>query len=162
MRVSVKDGEFVFSSPLAKSRFMKLAEGKEVSLELMEKPTDTMRKYFEGCLVPAFFYAHPRSAWENFADAREVLKLEFSPMTRQVVTLKGEVVKIPPSVATLSKARFTSMVEAIVEWMLENGVPSEVLDSDAYIRWRDTNFDDPVYPPLRRMKERYERERKEA
>lgn len=158
-RALITSGEFHFGSPLAKQRFMKLAEGKEVNLDIMEKRTDEMRKYFEGCLVPAFYYLHPHSGWKNFADARDVLKLEFAPGVRSVAAMDGSVVRIAPSTASISKQRFTLFVEAITDWMRENGVDNAVLDSEEYKRWRDTNFDDLYYPPLKRLKQAYEKEK---
>lgn len=155
-KATVKDGEFIFSSPLAKHRFMEIAEGKEVKLEVQEKVTDEMRKYFEGCVVPAFFYSHPLSGWDNFADARDVLKLEFAPGVRELTAMDGSPMKVAPSTADMSKRRFTAFVEAVVEWMMENGVPYEVLDSEEYLRWRDTNIMEPVYPPLARLKAAYD------
>lgn len=158
-RATVKDGEFFFSSPLAKFRFMELAEGKEVKLEVQEKMTDEMRKYFEGCLVPAFFYMHPKSGWNSFGDAREVLKLEFSPGVKEILDRHGNTVRISPSTADMSKKRFTDFVEAVVEWMIEQGIEHGVVDSQEYIRWRDTNYSDLVYPPLARLKAAYDAER---
>lgn len=155
-RATVQDGEFVFGSLLAKHRFMTLAEGKEVRLEVQEKYTDEMRKYFEGCLVPAFYYMHPKSGWTSFADAREVLKLEFAPGAREIADKDGNWVKVAPSTTEMSKTRFTAFVEAITDWMRENGMPESVLDSEEYKRWRDTNYTDLYYPPLRRLKESYE------
>jgi hypothetical protein len=138
---------------------MRAAAGKEVKLEIQEKPTTEMRKYFEGCLVPAFFYLHPGSGWRDFADAREVLKLEFVPGVRTIEDTEGNSVRIAPSTADIGKQRFSQMVEAITDWMRNNGVEEALLDSEEYKRWRDTNFDDPYYPPLRRVKELYEKEK---
>lgn len=155
-RAFVTGGEFRFGSPLAKQRFMKMAEGNEVKLDIMKKPTDEMRKYFEGCLVPAFYYMHPHSGWNDFKDAREVLKLEFAPGVRELTDMDGNTVKVAPSTTELSKQRFSAFVEAITDWMRENGVNESVLDSEEYKRWRDTNFTDPYYPPLKRLKDQYE------
>jgi len=151
-----------FGSPFARHRFMNAARGKEVRLEIIEKPTDEMRKYFEGCLVPAFYYLHPLAKWESFADAREILKLEFSPGVREITDGDGTTFKVAPSTGDMSKARFTQFVESVVEWMMENGVDSAVLDSEEYKRWRDTNFVDPFYPPLLRLKMAYEKTRAAA
>lgn len=159
IKVNVKDGDFVFSSPLARHRFMERAEGKEVRMDIHERPTNEMRKYFEGCLVPAFFYSHPDSGWDNFADAREALKLEFMPGVRQVRTLDGKMTRVSPSTTTLSKERFSRFVEAVVEWATENGMPYEILNSEEYLRWRDTNLNEMVYPPLQRLKEQYDKQK---
>lgn len=159
-RATVKNGEFVFPSPYTKARFLKLAEGKEVFLELREKPTDEMRRYFEGCLVPAFYYFHPRSGWRTFADARDVLKLEFAPGTKTLRNpVSKEFYRVAPSTSDMGKKRFGMFVESIVAWMIENGMPSDVLESEEYKRWRDTNFDEDIYPPLKRLKESYDRQR---
>lgn len=155
-RATAKDGELIFGSPIAEHRFFQMAQGHEVRLEIMVKPTDEMRKYFEACLVPVFYYMHPHSGWKSFADAREVLKLEFAPGARELTLLDGSKLRIAPSTTKLSKHRFTAFVEAITDWMRENGVSESVLDSEEYKRWRDTNDTDLYYPPLKRLKESYE------
>jgi hypothetical protein len=157
-RAIIKDKKLVFGSPLSEYRFFETAEGKEVALEIVEKPTTEMRKYFEGCLVPAMFYSHPHSGWENFKDAREVLKIQFMPGVRSVKLLDGTFGQMVPSLADVSKKKMTVFVEAITEWMRENGMPEQVMDSEEYLRWRDTNFTELVYPPLQRLKESYDRD----
>lgn len=157
--VTIKNKEFIFSSPLAKHRFMELAEGKEVALEVQEKRTPEMRKYFEGCLVPAFFYLHPHSPWKTFADAREVLKIEFSPGVRTITGSDNKKFKVAPSTSTMSKAKFTQLVESITNWMIDQGVDASVLDSEEYKRFRDTNFEMDIYPPLARLKYSYDQTR---
>lgn len=155
-KVTVKNGEFIFESPLARYRFFKRAEGKEVRLETNDKPTPQMRKYFEGCVVPAFFYMHPRSGWQSFADAREVLKLEFGPGVREVEDLDGNTVKVFPSTADHNRDTFEKFIDAITTWMRECGIDEAILDEVRYKKWRDTNFSDWVYPPLARLKELYD------
>lgn len=163
IKATVKDGEFHFSSPLTRHRFFEQAEGKEVRLDIQEKLTSEMRKYFEGCLVPAFFYFHPAAGWETFADAREVMKLEFMPGVKTVRNPRtGETFKVAPSTAGMSKKRFTLFLEAISNWMVENGMPFEILDAEEYKRWRDENTAgtvEEIYPPLKRLKEAYDRQR---
>lgn len=157
-KAKVINGELVFSSLLTKIRFMGNAEGKDVSLVIDDKPTPRMRKFFEGCLVPAFYYFHPNSGWRDFKDAREALKLEFSPNIRSVkLVLDGSTVRVAPSTTEMSKERFNMLVEGVMDWMMDNGLPYDVLDAEAYLTWRDTNDLDLIYPPLRRLKENYDK-----
>lgn len=160
---TVENGKLRFSSPLSEHRFMELAEGKEVKLEVVEKPTNRMWRFFHGCLVPAMFYWHPFSGWIDFSEAREAMKLQFFPGVKSVKLAFGDdggvSVQVAPSLSTMSKERFTQAVESITSWMMENGMPYELLDSEEYLRWRDTNDTDLVYPPLQRLKDAYEKQR---
>lgn len=157
-RAVVKDGEFHFDTPRTHALFMRANEGKEIKLEPIDKITPEIRKYFEGCLVPAFFYFHPHSHWKNFADAREAIKLEFGPGGRTISDIHGQPIKVAPSTSNMSNKRFALMVESLTQWFMENGMPLDVLDPEEYKRWRDTNFDIDIYPPLKRLKDSYDRQ----
>ncbi len=159
VRARVKDREFIFTTPLAKMRFMEGVEGKEVYIELDDAPTANMRRYFEGAMIPAIYYQHPKSGWIDFKDAREAIKLEFIPgYTRD---LKGQRVKVARSTTELSKARFVALIESVTRWMTENGL--EVPEPQDYVAWRDSAPPaHEVYPPLKRMQEVYNQARDDA
>lgn len=152
VRVKIKHGELVFSSPIAKRVFFERCDGKDAILDIDDAPTANSRRYFEGAVVPAVFFQHPNSGWIDFGDAREALKLEFLPdYTR---SLKGEKIKYARSTADLSKEKFFKLIETITRWMEENAL--ELPDPDDYKAWRDSApAADQVYPPLARMKEVY-------
>lgn len=152
VRVTIKYGELIFSSPMAKRHFFTQNEGKDAIIDIDDAPTTNSRRYFEGALVPAVFYQHPKSGWVDFKDCREALKLEFLPdYTR---TLQGEKIKFPRSTTELSKAKFFALIETITHWMMENGL--EVPDPEDYKAWSNSApAAHQAYPPLVRMQANY-------
>ncbi len=155
-RVTVQNGELIFTSPLARHIFFEKAQGKEAILEVDETPTAQMRRYFEGALVPAVFYQHPGSGWTTFKDAREALKIEFLPA--YTASTRGERLRYGRSTTELSKRAFQGLLEAIQGWLQENGM--QVPDPDDYKAWRDSAPGPAeVYPHLARLKELYEKQK---
>lgn len=153
-RARVQDGEFRFSSFLAEAKFFELAEGKEVVITIDDKPTANMRRFFEGAVVPSVFYQNPHSGWENFKDAREALKLEF--LGGYSKGLDGKTIRVSRSTTELSKSRFIAFLETVVRWMEENGF--ELPDPEDYKAWRDSApSPGEIYPPLLRLKKRYDK-----
>lgn len=151
--VRVQKGELVFTSELAKHVFFEKNEGANAFLVIDDTPTDNMRRYFEGAVVPAVYYQHPFSGWADFKDAREALKLEF--LAGYTLDIRGQRSKYARSTTELSKARFTAFLEEIAAWLTENGL--EVPVPEEYIAWRDSApAAGEVYPQLARMKASYE------
>lgn len=152
VRASVKNGEILFSSPVAKRAFFERNNGKDAIIDIDDAPTANSRRYFEGALVPAVFYQHPKSGWIDFKDCREALKLEFLPGYTQ--TIGGVRAKIARSTTELNKTGFAALLETITRWMAENGL--EVPDPDDFKAWRDSApGSQEVYPPLARMRQLY-------
>lgn len=153
VRIRIKHGEILFSSPVAKRAFFERTEGKNAILDIDDAPTANMRRYFEGAMVPAVYYQHPNSGWIDFRDAREALKLEFLPDWTH--SLKGERVKVAKSTADLTKEGFVKLLDAVTGWLLDNGM--EAPDPEEYKAWRDSAPPaDEVYPPLARLKKVYD------
>ncbi len=158
-RIRIQKGEIVFASETAKRMFFERNEGKEAHIELEDAPSEQMRRYFEGALVPAVYYQHPHSGWQDFSGAREALKLEFLPA--YTLDLKGLRVKIAKSTADLSKERFAEFLSAVSMWLEEQEM--QVPDAEAYKEWRDSAPPaGEIYPQLLRMKEAYESARVKA
>lgn len=156
LRARIKNGNVVFDHPRAKGVFMRAAEGKDVQVLLDEKASENMRRFFEGALVQAMFYLHPHAGWENFKDAREALKLEYRP--GWTTNFKGERIKYARSMTDISKKELTSMVEEIVNYVHTNFAVD--LDPEDYVRWRDSvPAAGEMYPPMQRLKEKWEAER---
>lgn len=153
MRARVDKGSFVFTSRITAMKFFALAEGKEVVIEIDDRPTGNMRRYFEGAVVPAMYYQHPHSGWHDFRDCREAIKLEFLP--GYVKSLKGKRTKYAKSTDSLSKKGFGQFLETLTRYFAENGL--EIPDPESYKAWRDSAPPaGEIYPPLERMMLRYD------
>lgn len=157
IRAKATKNSIVFTSPIAERNFFEKYAGKELFIEIDDKPTTEMRRYFEGCLVPVIFYSLPHSGWRDFRDARESVKAEFLPLKQVISLSKTKEVWIRPSTGNLSKRAFKQFIDAVVYWVLENQIASESdIDSEAYKAWRDTAPERGAeYPPLARLKARY-------
>jgi hypothetical protein len=160
----IKNGEIIFTSPLSKQMFLQKNEGKDILLAPNDDISAEMRRYFEGALTPIVYYTHPKSGWNSFKDARDALKLEFLPSS-SVVAVRGKMRGISvPTTADLSKESFRKFIDAISHWLLENYLCVEDdLDPENWKRWRDSAPDPAeIYPPLKRLKERYDVEKAKA
>lgn len=152
VRANIKNGEILFSSPQARRAFFERNEGKDAIIDIDDAPTTNSRRYFEGALVPAVFYQHPKSGWIDFKDCREALKLEFLPGYTH--TLGGERAKIARSTTELNKTGFLALIETITRWMHENGL--EMPDPEDFKAWRDSApAAHEMYPPLARLQAIY-------
>lgn len=154
----IGDHALQFGSDLVERRFYELS-GKPVLIELDERPTAEMRRFFEGAVVVSAFYQSAAS-WDDFKQCREALKLEFLPgWTRD---LKGRQVKYPRSTIELSKEGFREFLARIEQWFRECGF--EWPDAESFKKWRDSGpMKGEIYPPLKRLIDaRLEREEAEA
>jgi hypothetical protein len=133
-----KDGGLNFRSPYARSRFKQFATehvGSEIKLRANDETSREMRGFFEGAVVPYFFYQHFDQGiqiYENEDAAREALKLEFNPMW--ILDMKGQRIKSAGSTIELNKQEFREFVAKIIQWMEQQGY--EIPDSEDYKRWR--------------------------
>jgi hypothetical protein len=155
-RAYVKGRKISFGSLVAQERFYDRAEGKYIFLTLDDSPTAEMRRYFEGCIVPVTFYAHPRSGWRDFAEAREAIKFEFLPHKRVTPVGGYGFFEAATSTTELSKEEFKNFLEAVIRWLLENELVTELdIDAEAYKQWRDSApSPDEIYPLERGREER--------
>lgn len=157
--IRIQQGKIHFASELAGRVFFERNEGQNASIEIDDAPTDNMRRYFEGAVVPAVYYQHPFSGWADFKDTREALKLEF--LAGYTLDIRGQRSKYARSTTELSKARFTRFLEEIGAWLSENGL--QVPDPEEYKVWRDSAPSaSEVYPQLARMKVAYDNAKLEA
>lgn len=157
IRAKATKNSIVFTSPIAERNFFEKYAGKELYIEIDDKPTTEMRRYFEGCLVPVIFYSQPHSGWRDFKDAREAVKSEFLPKKTIESVRTHTKITIVPSTTDLSKRAFKQFIDAVVYWILENQIAAESdIDSQAYKAWRDRAPERGAeYPPLARLKARY-------
>lgn len=162
MKIRAKAGKnkIYFPSPIAEQRFFEKYQGKDLFVEIDDSPSTEMRRYFEGCLIPIIFYAHPHSDWRDFKDAREAVKAEFLPVRTVESPRTKQKIKIVPSTAALSKRAFRALIDQITHWLIENQIVAEAdIDPESFKAWRDSAPDkDSSYPPLARLKLRYNEE----
>jgi hypothetical protein len=143
----IGDRQIQFSSALAAEKFWE-KKGTPVSIVEDDRPSAELRRFFEGAVVPYVFY-QSATAWSNFRECREALKLEFLPgWTRD---MRGVQVRTPRSTSELSKDGFRGFLGKIEVWMMDNAM--DWPESDAYKAWRDSGpLKGEVYPPLARLK----------
>jgi len=145
-RAVIGKRDLIFGSELAAARFYE-QQGKPVTIELDDRPSAEMRRFFEGAVVPYVFY-QSGAAWSDFRECREALKLEFLPSWAR--DLRGNRVKLARSTTELSKAGFQRFLEDVLRWMELQGM--EVPDAEEYKRWRDSGpLEGETYPPLKRL-----------
>lgn len=145
----IKNGQIEITSRSREA--LKQNEGKGIIITLDDRESWEKRKYFEGCIVPLFFYQHPYSGWTDFRQAREVLKLEFNG--EWINDKDGRQVKIPKS-SKMTNAKFTEFLANIQDYFLQNGL--QWGDSEDYLKWFETvPSSDEIYPPLKAIIEEY-------
>lgn len=97
-----------------------------------------MRRYFEGCLVPLVTFYQDNLDYRNSKDRDKVrgwLKQEF---IGESVAVNGIIKKV----AISSKGELKKLVEATMDWLIENyAPPQEAVSPSHYSDWRDT-----IYP----------------
>ena len=141
------EGE-IYLTPVQKE-YLKKHVGKQVVITLDERTNLEMIGFFEGAVVPYFFY-QSGIAFKDFSDSRECLKLEFYPI--KVTNLRGDIVKIAGSMAKLyeSKERMKLFLDKIQHYFADQEF--EFPNSEDYKKWRD-NAPGPeeIYPPLQSL-----------
>lgn len=140
-----KDGK-VPLTPMQQD-WLKKHAGKNISIALDERSSIEMIKFFEGAVVPYFFY-QSGMAFETFKDARNTLKLEFNP--EKVLKLNGEWSVSAKSMSEVyqNKERFRLLLDKIQKYFAENEY--EFPDSEDFKKWRDSApLPEEIYPPLK-------------
>ena len=151
IRARIVNKGIVFSSDKAKAMLLE-HNNTDIVIEVVDKPSLQMRRFFEGAVVPAVYYQHPESGWETFKDCREALKLEFLPL--YVTRITGGKERVSQNTGDLTKEKFRTFLDKIMRWLEEQGL--EMPDPEDYKSWRDSApAADEIYPPLLRLRESY-------
>lgn len=139
--------------------FFRQNNGKRGVLEINDRESEHLRRYFEGAVVRTYFYLHPHSGWASFLEARENLKLEFNGMT--IRDREGKERVIGKS-TMMSKEKWQNFMDKIHSWFIENGYGEWWPDFESYKKWElDANPDD-IYPPILALKKMYESKKLEG
>ena len=129
-------------------------QGKYLKLELDEPISGNKRRFFEGAVVPYFFYQHSIGVFEDFKDARECLKREFNPVF--VKRFNGSIETQGGSTSGKSDKWFAAFLEKIQDRFMREGY--EFPDSEDYKKWEDSAPDPgEIYPPLKRLVDDYKK-----
>ena len=135
-----KDGKLNFSE-YNRSRFkewLKTNHGRLLTIKPKQIESGKQRGWFEAGLIPFIAYHQEymdHKNPENLHEVREWLKIEFNA---DFVKVGGKAHKVAKST---SGALSEGLVERIMAWAEEQGMPIEVLEPERYKNWRDT-----IYP----------------
>lgn len=153
----IKDGSIDFGTTVNKEKareFFKRKNGKTIRIECVDRPSLNKRRFFEGAVVPFWFYQHPLSGWVDREEARENLKLGYN--NKYIHTRTGELIAVPSSLS-MTKDRFDVFMEKVQDGFMQNGLLYP--DSEDYKKWLDGGpLVGEEYPPLEDLKETYEKE----
>lgn len=153
VRARVQGRRIVFRSPRVEEVFFSQTEGKDLLIETDDAPSGEMRRYFEGAVVPAFFWLHPKAGWRSFKDARDAIKYEFLPAWGK--DRLGNRIQFGLSTKDLSKRKWTEFLDKVTSYLRENF--DEILDPEEYKRWRDSApAPGDIYPQHARLKAQWE------
>jgi len=135
--------------------------GKKVIIEIDERESKELRGFFEGAIVPVWYYLNPLAGWKSFADARDNIKLEFNGRT--IRDRNAREIRIAKS-TMMSTLQWEKFIGRIMDYFKENGMLQWYPDPTDYKLWRDTEraFSEEPYPPIKKLKEMYERARGEV
>ena len=119
------------------TQFLKDNPGIRIKIEPLTPESNKQRGYFEGALVPFVTYFQEGYNYESPDDlvrVREFLKIEFNG---ELANIKGVVHKVAKSTkGELNKG----FIDRIMDWLVEQGYPVELLEPNRYKKWRDEIF----------------------
>lgn len=140
-----------------RERFVEFAEsnpGCEVRIDPMQDISPQARKFFEGGIIPFFFWQQydPDGGlvYKSYDEARNALKLEFAAeYTLDLKTHKRK--KVAGSTAEMTDSQFKEkFINPILRWMEENGF--DLPDSEDYNYWHENApASEKIYPPVLRL-----------
>lgn len=155
IKVKIENGQISFGNEKRTEvikEILRKNEGEYFNLVHDNRESAKMRRFFEGAVVPYYFFQNPKSGWKNFAECRESLKLEhhFTFVNNRY----GESQKVAKS-TMVNRESFSNFLEKIERDFNENGF--EWPDHKAFKAWEDSAPKaGEVYPPLLKLKEKYE------
>lgn len=134
------NGQLSLGSEYNKARFtsfLKENNGMRLKIEPLTPESTKQRGYFEGAIVPFVTFFQEGYNYEDSEDLRRVrewLKLEFNG---EQVNIMGKLEKVAKSTkGELNKG----FLDRIMDWLVEQGYPVEVLEPNKYKHWRDTLY----------------------
>lgn len=116
--------------------FLRENEDMRVEIKPLLPESSKQRGYFEGAIIPFITFFQEGMNHRDYKDChkvREWLKTEFNG---DIVVMGGKQHKITRSTKNLLK----EFIEKVMDWMVEQGYPVELLNPEEYKRWRDEIF----------------------
>lgn len=136
-----KDGKLSLGSEFNAGRFrdhIRENPGMRYSIEPLLPESNDQRRFFEGAVIPLITFFQEGLDHRVESDrlkVREWLKLHFTP---NEVIVAGVRHIVPGS--TKGKLQRDKLVEMVLDWMEEQGYPTELLNPSDFKKWRDTVF----------------------
>lgn len=155
-----KDGDLVWSSPIAKHIFKEKCGGKPIIIKLDEEISREARGFYWGAVVTAWFYLNPAAKWTSKDEAHENLKLQFNPVW--INDIQGIKQKYPGSSEDFTREDYRlKWIEPICRHIEENY--KVLLDSEDWKRFDGSvaRFEGEEYPQTKLLREEYEVKYKE-
>ena len=159
MKARVQNKQIVFTSPITEQRFYEQNEGKYINIEVDDKESPKLRRFFEGGVVPVWYYLNPQCPWNSFREARDDLKVQFNGYSLDLS--QGGKMHVPHSTKT-SKKKWEAFLERIHYYFTENGFDMWYPNPDEYTAWIESApAPDDVYPLFVTLKRMYEEKKME-
>jgi hypothetical protein len=111
-------------------------EGKVICIEDRIPESQEYRKWFEGALIPLITYYQDGLDHNSSEDNKKVRDWILSEFNSEGLNIKGKIHLIRKT----SKGKLNELTEKILDWMVENGYDTDVLQTEAYKKWRDEVF----------------------
>ena len=135
--------------------------GKNAYITIDERANSEKIGFIEGAIKQYFFYQHLPGVYKDYSDARNGLKWATNS-TKWELDDRGNRKEVTVSMADIyeNKTKTQSFIDKCQDSFMQNGY--EFPDSEHFKAWRDSGVGvDEVYPPLLRLKEKYEEMKKQ-
>lgn len=116
--------------------FLQKNPGIYLRIEPVTPESTKQRRFFEGAVIPMITYFQDGMDHREPDDnkrVREWIKLEFCP---DFINIEGKRKLVPGS--TKGKLEKDHLIEKVIGWMEEQGMPTELLSPNDYKSWNDT------------------------
>ena len=155
------DGTITFSEH--QTAYLQKNAGKQCFITLDLRSSVEKQRFFEGAVVPFFYYQHNVGVFESFADARYVLK-KIANHTEFRINEKGKQEEVVRSMSEIyeSNTKTVEFLDKVQDYFIKNAY--DFPDSSHYNDWRDTLTSErknEIYPPLAILIEEYRKQIKE-
>lgn len=155
------NGDLILSEP--KRAYLAKHANKQCFISVDMRTSVEKQKFFEGAVVPVFFYSHCIGVFKDFSDARHSLK-KIARHTKFQINEKGKQEEIVRSMSEIyeSNTKTVEFLDNVQDYFIKNGY--DFPSSSHYNDWQDTLTSarkDEIYPPLATLIAEYKSQVKE-